>query len=306
MDIGKIGRTFREIMGGIAKAVATHEEWERCIEDDNDYSKKPVFRDDEMGRYAWQRDRQVDEKREKHHVGKEIDLGSLKGHDEVVQGAFSKAMKTQTRDSGFLRDVKTPEQIEEERNRREKRIHVLARVGTVEELRQEIRGGAKVEWRDDEARTPIIVAAQAGQTQNARYLIRKGAGIDAIDAEGRTALHYACRNRDIKLVEDLIAHGADIEHKGSGKTPLTEAVSVTENAAVVRFLLEAGARVKVRGSNGGSILHDAAAGSDMDTLRLLIAAGLSVETKDASGRLPCILGRTHQMQSYLRPYPCKR
>ena len=105
----------------------------------------------------------------------------------------------------------------------------------------------------------------------------------------------------MKLVEDLIAHGADIEHKGSGKTPLTEAVSVTENAAVVRLLLEAGARVKVRGSNGGSILHDAAAGSDMDTLRLLIAAGLSVDAKDSNGQLPYVLGRTHQIQSYLKP-----
>lgn len=301
MDIGKIGKTFREVMGGIAKAVAIHEEWERNIDDDNEYTKKDVFRDDEMGRYAWQKSKQVEEKREKHHVGKEIDLGDLRGSDEVVQGAFSKAMKPQARDSGFLRDVKTPEQIEEESKRLEKRIHVLAREGTVEELRQEIRGGAKVESRDDNARTPIIVAAQAGQTQNARYLIRKGADIEAIDAEGRTALHYACRNRDFRLVEDLIEHGADIEHKGSGKPPLAEAVSVSGNSDVVRLLLEAGAKVRVKGLNGGTILHDAAVGSDMETLRLLIAAGLSREAKDASGLLPYILGRTHEMQSYLRP-----
>ena len=101
-------------------------------------------------------------------------------------------------------------------------IHIAAKVGHIEAVRQHLAAGTDVNtaggrWR----RVPLHEAAREGHKEIAALLIAAGADVNAQTNSGRTPLHDAAVNGHKEVAELLIAKGADVNAKSEdGETPL--------------------------------------------------------------------------------------
>ena len=71
-----------------------------------------------------------------------------------------------------------------------------------------LRGGAALEARDGEGKTPLIVAAMQGHADVVSALLEAGAEVEASDPYGNRALHVACYHGQTAVVRLLAAAGA--------------------------------------------------------------------------------------------------
>ncbi len=101
-------------------------------------------------------------------------------------------------------------------------IHIAAREGNAEAVKQHIAAGTNVNAKDDTLEwTPLDLAAENGRKEIAELLINKGANVNAKGVSGRTPLHSAARYGHKEVAELLIAEGADVNAKNDrGETPL--------------------------------------------------------------------------------------
>ena len=101
-------------------------------------------------------------------------------------------------------------------------IHIAAKVGHIEAVRQHLAAGTDVNtaggrWR----RVPLHEAAREGRKEIAALLIAAGADVNAQTNSGRTPLHDAANGGHKEIAELLIAKGADVNAKSEdGETPL--------------------------------------------------------------------------------------
>ncbi|KAJ9552998.1 hypothetical protein OSB04_017043 [Centaurea solstitialis] len=70
-------------------------------------------------------------------------------------------------------------------------IHGFAREGDMENLLKCVEGGASVDAKDSEGRTPLHWAVDRGHLEVAELLLNKNADVNIKDNEGQTPLHYA-------------------------------------------------------------------------------------------------------------------
>jgi len=176
----------------------------------------------------------------------------------------------------------------------EESIHIAAKIGHLEAVRQHLAAGANVNAIDHEGNTPLHHAVYNDQTEIIRLLIDKGAEVNgkrkaANHEKGVAPLHTATWRSTIETMELLIDNGADVNMKrADGAIALHYAVwfGLKEKA---EFLLSKGSDVKARDGNneGATPLHVAVWKSPNNGIvELLIENEADVNDKNNSGETP--------------------
>lgn len=147
-------------------------------------------------------------------------------------------------------------------------LHVAAKSGDVERIKQLLAQGQDINVRDENEATPLHWAVYAGHEAAARFLIARGADVYANEtqlcllplksdagkatgqspvagegsATGVTPLHWAASGGYPVVAELLIAEGANVNAETlDGVTPLTVALTLG-HIAVAKVLEQHGGR----------------------------------------------------------------
>lgn len=81
--------------------------------------------------------------------------------------------------------------------------------GNIQQIKQVISQGAKLDEIDPYGYTPLIETAIVNDIQKTKVLLEAGAKVDFSDLTGRTALIWAAENNNYELCELLLKYGAD-------------------------------------------------------------------------------------------------
>jgi ankyrin repeat protein len=158
-------------------------------------------------------------------------------------------------------------------------------------VRDAIAGGADLEHRDRDGRTPLVAATKADRVQVARVLLEAGADPDAKDDMQDSAFLYAGAEGLDEILAMTIDHGADV--RSTNRFGGTALIPASEHAHVeaVRTLIAAGVPVDHVNNLGWTALHEAIVlgNGDRDhvtVVRLLLDAGADATIRDRNGTLP--------------------
>ena len=104
-------------------------------------------------------------------------------------------------------------------------IHLAARTGNIEAVKQHLAAGTDVNVKDTNRWTPLHYAAWKGHKKIVVTLIAKGADVNAKNRYG-TPLHLPAGSGHKDIAKLLIANGADVNVKDvGGDTPLDWAIN---------------------------------------------------------------------------------
>ena len=155
-------------------------------------------------------------------------------------------------------------------------IHLAAREGNIEAVKQAIDDGADLNAKDNVNMTPLHWAANGGHKEIVELLITNGANVNARTPRmvgWHTPLHDAAAAGHKEVAELLIAEGADVNAKDS--------------------------------TFGRTLLHIAAREGHKEIVELLLAKGVDVNPKDKEGKTPldaAIYGKNPQTADLLRKH----
>jgi ankyrin repeat protein len=138
----------------------------------------------------------------------------------------------------------------------------LCEKGSLEDIQAAIYGGADVNVRGGEGRTPLSLAASSGSDPEViTALVKAGADVSSLSAINWTPLRWAAWDNDNPgVITALAKAGANANERDAGDvTPLMIAVRVNGNPAITAALISAGANVNERDINGRTPLMWAAA-----------------------------------------------
>lgn len=197
-------------------------------------------------------------------------------------------------------------------NSANKRLQAAAAAGDVNAIREAIRSGAQIEFRDADGRTPLMTAVYKHHTDAARELIGAGASVNAQDkilnspflyagAEGMTdivrmcmkagadytiynryggsALIPACERGHVETVKAILEDKKfPINHINRlGWTALLEAVILGNGGKahieIVQLLIDHGADLNIADKDGVTTLQHARQKRQTEIVRLLEQAG---------------------------------
>ncbi len=197
-------------------------------------------------------------------------------------------------------------------NSANKRLQAAAAAGDVNAIREAIRTGAQIEFRDTDGRTPLMTAVYKHHTDAARELIGAGASANAQDkilnspflyagAEGMTdivrmcmkagadytvynryggsALIPACERGHVETVKAILEDKKfPINHINRlGWTALLEAVILGNGGKahieIVQLLIDRGADLNIADKDGVTTLQHARQKKQNEIVRLLEQAG---------------------------------
>lgn len=108
----------------------------------------------------------------------------------------------------------------------ESELHAAAWEGNIDQVRERIKAGADLNWRDSIGETALSGTAGLGHSDVVRLLLEHGARHDLPETETRyTPLHWAARN-NLETVKTLVSFDADKTAAGtSGQFPIDAAHS---------------------------------------------------------------------------------
>jgi ankyrin repeat protein len=152
--------------------------------------------------------------------------------------------------------------------------------GRLEDVRQLVKDGARVNHKNRVGWTPLFCAIWNGHRAVARFLMDSGADVNIQGNDGRTPLDAAVSHGQLEIAHSLVNRGANVHVEGRyGRTPLDTAIS-HGHAELVRFLVEKGADVNHKHSDGGTPLYIACSRDDIQIVRYLVeSAGVDVGIK---------------------------
>jgi ankyrin repeat protein len=141
-----------------------------------------------------------------------------------------------------------------------------AEQGRLEQVRDLLRQGARLEARNVSGVTPLMLAAGRGELAVVAELLRAGADPNAQSTAGRSVLDAAVDKDNLRVVKALVAKGASAARlKDGGARLLATASSRPE---MVGLLLAAGARTPL--FQDRAILDDAVKEEDGEMLGALL------------------------------------
>ncbi len=152
-------------------------------------------------------------------------------------------------------------------------------------------GGAKIEQKDGQGRTPIIVAAAEGHSAVVEHLLSKRAQLESPDSEGKTALSWAAFNGKFQTANCLLDQGANLSHADKkGRAPL-DLAAIQGHSDVVQLLLEKGANLEHVDIEGVRPLERAIANGHASTVACILRKGakLGTATWEVADGKPTIL-----------------
>jgi cytohesin len=174
-------------------------------------------------------------------------------------------------------------------------IHIAARDGNIEAVKQHLAAGTDVNAKGLGGITPLSDAAYYGRKEIMELLIASGADANAKDYGGETPLDWAIRGKHTETADFLLKHGGKTgaELKGDepvskAATPETPTAKVPDtiyraaqagNIEAVKQHLAAGADVNVKDKVGGTPLHRAAYKGHKEIVELLIDNGADVNAE---------------------------
>jgi ankyrin repeat protein len=167
-------------------------------------------------------------------------------------------------------------------------IHLAAREGNIEAVKQAIDDGADLNAKDNVNMTPLHWAVNNSQKEIVELLIANGADVNAKTENGWTPLHSAAGKGYKEIAELLINKGANVNAKGSKQkeTPLYTAAS-EGHREVAELLIDKGADVNAKDAIlEETPLNSAAYFAHKEVVELLIAKGADVNAKDGDGFTP--------------------
>lgn len=160
-----------------------------------------------------------------------------------------------------------------------------------------LRGGAKVNARDDRGWTALMNAAFYNQKETAQLLIANGANVQVKDKSGYAPLHWAAFNGHTELVNLLINYLANVNAQSTfGWTPLLQA-STRGHAGTCAALIAGGADVNLGSKDGWTALHKACANGHSEVVKLLLAAGAKSDIPHQDGATPLSLALKNNHQA---------
>ena len=153
-----------------------------------------------------------------------------KGHKEIIKLLIAKGADVNAKgnngetplDRAILRnDGKTADLLRKHgaKSGAEDSIHIAARTGNHEAVKQHLAAGTDVNAKDGTGRTPLHWAAFGGYKEIVELLIAKGADVNAKDGYGNTPLDWAIKYKHPKIADLLRKHGGKTseELKAQGK-----------------------------------------------------------------------------------------
>jgi len=176
-------------------------------------------------------------------------------------------------------------------------LHRAAADGDVAAIERLVAGGAEVEARDRNGRTPLHVAAFASHEEAVRALAEAGADLDALDTQAYDIVTIAAVADDRDMLETALALGASPANVTSpyDGTALIAAAHLG-HAEVVRALVAAGAPLDHVNNLGWTALIEAVVLGDggprhQATVEALLKGGADPAIADREGKTPLRLAR---------------
>jgi len=135
-------------------------------------------------------------------------------------------------------------------NPKEDALLKAAQSGGAAKIKQLLAGGAPIEARDVNRKTPVMLAAEGGHVEAFRVLVEAGADLHATASRQLDLLEVAARSGNLEIVRFLLERGLPVDghwqplnetfRKMGHDRPLIQAADNAQ-VEVTRVLLEAGA-----------------------------------------------------------------
>ncbi|MYR37038.1 hypothetical protein GTX14_09765 [Streptomyces sp. SID4944] len=164
-----------------------------------------------------------------------------------------------------------------------------ARTGDTDGVRTAIEGGARVEARDEELRTPLLLAALGDHVEAARLLVAAGADPDAQDRREDSPWLVTGVTGSVAMLEVLLPAGPDLTLRNRfGGISLIPAAERGHVAYVREVLRRTGIDVDHVNRLGWTALLEAVILGDggrahQEVVEALLAAGASPGLPDGDG-----------------------
>lgn len=160
-------------------------------------------------------------------------------------------------------------------------LHMAMDLKHTEIANKLLNGGADVDSKGMNGRTPLVIATQENDRRTVKLLVDKGADLEHSDDEGKTALLHAVTQGHAAIVTELLFRGASCKYADNiGRTALHYAAAHGHTSSVAE-LLKAGANPNAQDINNASPLHAAVVSRKKEVVQLLLKSGADISVRDS-------------------------